>query len=167
MTEAPSASPQPHAVPETIAIRRFQTTVRVSGESTGGAMSVLEHTLPAGYVAMPLHTHSRETEVTHVLEGTLVVQVGDEVIKAGPGAYVVKPAGVRHTFWNESERPVRFLEITTPGGIETFYREVSGVIDARGKPDMTAIKKASLNHGLEFEMASLMDLLDRYGVRLS
>ncbi|HET6764789.1 MAG TPA: cupin domain-containing protein [Longimicrobiaceae bacterium] len=167
MTEAPSSPPPQQATPETIAIRRFHTTVRVSGESTGGAMSVLEHTLPAGFVAMPLHTHSRETEVTHVLEGTLTVQVGDDVVTAGPGTYVVKPAGIRHTFWNESERPVRFLEITTPGGVETFYREVSSVIDARGKPDITAIKKAALSHGMEFEMASLMDLLDRYGVRLS
>ena len=167
MTDAPASALMPAETAEVIAIRSFKTTVRVPAEATGGAMSVLEHTLPGGYVAMPIHTHARETEVTHVLEGTLTVQVGDEVVKAGPGTYVVKPAGVRHTFWNESERPVRFLEITTPGGVETFYREVSAAINARGKPDMGAVLGAARKHGMDFEMGSLMDLLDRYGVRLS
>jgi quercetin dioxygenase-like cupin family protein len=165
-TELPAAPGTP-AEPQTIGIRTFCTTVRVPAASTSGALSVLEHTLPAGYVAMPVHTHARETEVTHVLEGTLTVQVGDAVTRAGPGTYVVKPAGVRHTFWNEGPRTGRFLEIVTPGGIEEFYGEVARAIGARGKPDMRQVMAAADRHGLHFEMGSLMDLLDRYGVQLS
>ncbi|MDB4951109.1 MAG: Cupin 2 conserved barrel domain protein [Gemmatimonadetes bacterium] len=166
-TELLTASGAPAAEPQTVDIRTFRTTVRVPAASTGGALSVLEHTLPAGYVAMPVHTHARETEVTHVLEGTLTVQVGDGVTRAGPGDLVVKPAGVRHAFWNEGLRPVRFLEIVTPGGIEEFYAEVARAIGAKGKPDMGKVMAAAERHGLRFEMGSLMDLLDRYGVRLS
>jgi len=42
------------------------------------------------------------------------VQIGDEVIEAGPGDLVLKPRGVRHAFWNPGDEPARVLEIISP-----------------------------------------------------
>ena len=48
--------------------------VKVSGESTGGAMSVLEEVPPL--VDTPLHVHASEDELFYPLEGEHVFQVG-------------------------------------------------------------------------------------------
>src|SRR5438094_9164113 len=58
----------------------------VDGESTGGAFSLVEHPLPPRALGAPVHTHQNEDEYSYVLEGRIGVQLGDEVLEAGPPA---------------------------------------------------------------------------------
>ena len=51
--------------------------------------------------AIPLHTHPTE-EVFYVTEGSLVMQVGDETVTAGPESVVCIPAGAPHAVRNEA-----------------------------------------------------------------
>jgi quercetin dioxygenase-like cupin family protein len=146
--------------------RGFGVRVIVSSAATGGALSVIEHTLDPGFVPMPLHTHARETETTYVLSGTLTVQVGESVRTFGPGASIVKPAGVRHGFWNLSDYGVRFLELATPGGIEAFYREIAVHIPVASRPNVDEVIATAARYGLDFETETLLDLIERYGVQL-
>lgn len=60
--------------------------------------------------------------MSYVLEGGLTLRVGDETIIAGPGTFVCVPAGKVHTFSNQSDAPVRFLNFNTPGGWERYMR---------------------------------------------
>jgi hypothetical protein len=69
-----------------------------------------------------------------VLEGTLTVQVGDEIREEGPGAFVCIPPGIVHTFSNRSDRPVRFLNVSAPGGMDDYLRELSAAV-GDGPPD--------------------------------
>jgi quercetin dioxygenase-like cupin family protein len=147
-------------------IRSFGIRVRVSAADTDGQLTILEHRLEPGYLALPLHTHARETETTYVLAGTLGVQLGARVLAVGAGETLVKPPGVPHTFWNTSERPVHFLELATPGGIEAYYREVRALIPAAGGVNIDAIHAVSERHGLSFDTLSLLDLIERHRVRL-
>ena len=148
-------------------IRSMGIVLRAGGAETDGSVAVLEHTLPPGLVAMPLHRHRGETETTYVLEGVLTVQVGDEVVQAGPGACVVKPRGVFHTFWNSGERPARFLEVVSPGGLERYYEELTALIPAAGPVDIDRVLALSAGYGIEFDMGSLLDIVSRYEVRLA
>ena len=150
-----------------VSIRNFRGQIRVRGDQTAGAVTVVEHTLPPGYIAMPLHTHQRETETTYVLEGTLWVQVGKRVTKAGAGQSIVKPAGVPHTYWNEGRDPARFLDIVTPGGLEAWYEELSALIPVRGEVEISRVLDVSRRYGLEFDMESLMDIMSRHTVVLA
>ena len=43
----------------------------------------------------------------YVLEGTLRVSLGDEVLELEAGSFVCVPPGTPHTFANKSDRPVR------------------------------------------------------------
>jgi len=63
--------------------------------------------------AAPLHLHRECDEAWIVLEGTLVVQNGDEelTVPAGGAAYVRR--GTPHTFWNPSPEPCRYLLVMT------------------------------------------------------
>jgi len=61
----------------------------------------------------PLHLHHRDDEAWYVLEGSLRVQVGADVVEAGAGAAVFVPRGTAHTFWNPGPARVRYLLVMT------------------------------------------------------
>jgi quercetin dioxygenase-like cupin family protein len=151
----------------TIDIRNLTGTIRVRGEETGSALAVIEHVLPPGYVAMPLHRHSRETETTHVLEGVLTIKLAGRLVRARPGDLVVKPVGVFHTFWNAGTQPARFLELITPAGLERYYEEVHAVVPRAGEVPIERVLELSRGYGLEFDMASLLDIIETHQVKLA
>lgn len=64
----------------------------------------------------PLHKHA-EAEAWYVLEGTLRVQVGEEVHEITAGGAVIVPGEIPHTFWNPRPDPARYLLVM---GAETF-----------------------------------------------
>jgi mannose-6-phosphate isomerase-like protein (cupin superfamily) len=70
-------------------------------------------TSPPRYIA-PLHVHFNDDEAWYVLEGSLRVQVGSEIVEAHAGAAVLVPRGTPHTYWNAGESPLRYLLIMTP-----------------------------------------------------
>lgn len=113
---------------ESIQIGGFGTRVRVPAAMTNGSTTIVEHTLAAGTLGSPLHRHSREDETSYVLEGVLSVQVGDEVLSAGPREIVVKLKGEFHAFWNAGETPLRFLEVISPGGFEAYFAELARIV---------------------------------------
>jgi mannose-6-phosphate isomerase-like protein (cupin superfamily) len=61
----------------------------------------------------PLHLHHNDDEAWYVLEGTLVVRVGDDEVQASSGSSVYVPRGTPHTYWNPGPGPVRYLLIMT------------------------------------------------------
>lgn len=149
-----------------IQIGGFGTVVRVPREWTGGSVSLVEHTLGPSLLGAPPHRHTREDETSYVLEGRLTVQVGEEVRTAGPGEIVVKPRGIFHAFWNAGDRPVRFLEVISPGGFEGYFAELAGIIPAEGPPDLGAIAALGARYGMEFDFSRLPELMERHRVRL-
>jgi quercetin dioxygenase-like cupin family protein len=63
-------------------------------------------------------------------EGELGSQLGDQVVDGRPGDLVYKPRHVPHTFWNNTDRPARLLEIITPYGLAMDFASVP-VLTAR------------------------------------
>jgi quercetin dioxygenase-like cupin family protein len=47
-----------------------------------------------------LHLHRNDDEAWYVLEGTLCLQVGKEVVEAHAGSAVFVARGTAHTYWN-------------------------------------------------------------------
>jgi len=64
--------------------------VRLGGEQTGGAHSLVENLVRRG-TGSPVHVHDREDETFFVLDGELRVLVGDEEHRAVPGTVAVLP----------------------------------------------------------------------------
>jgi len=153
-------------------IRRFHTTVRVRAEASGGAASVLEHTLQPGCVAMPVHRHRGATEVLHVLDGALVLWLDGVELDAPAGTSVVIPAGAAHTFWVSADAPsaARALAVFAPGGMERYFEAVAAHVPPPGAgrgPDMAGVLDASDRHGVEVDMGSLYELIGRHGLALA
>jgi quercetin dioxygenase-like cupin family protein len=158
---------QPDAIPvimtvDHVQIGGFGTTVLANG----GAYALIEHTLGPGLIGAPPHRHSREDELSYVLDGTLTVWRDGLVTEASPGQLVRKPRGEWHTFWNAGATTVRFLEIISPPAFASYFREVAGLIPARGAPDPAALGALAGRYGLELDLAALGPIMERHGVRL-
>ena len=110
----------------------------IEGHETGGAFSVVEHPVEPRTLVVP-HVHEREDEYSDVLEGEIGARIGEQELTVGPGAYVLKPRGIPHTFWNPTDRPARLLEIISPAGFEMFFREWAALLTNPGEPDLTAM----------------------------
>lgn len=150
----------------TISLPGFGTTLRVTSRTSGGSVAVVEHTLAPGLLGAPPHRHDREDETSYVLAGTLTVRLGDEVLTARSGDVVFKPRGQFHTFWNNGADPVRFLEVISPGGFESYFAELAALIPAGGAPDLGALAALAARYGMTFDFAAMPALLASYGVRL-
>jgi quercetin dioxygenase-like cupin family protein len=96
-------------------------TLKVAtGDLALESLSVVEGVIAAGQYIGP-HTHSREDEVTVVLDGQIVALLDDTVLEVSAGSMLVKPAGVMHAFGNRGPGPARVYELHAPGGLEEFY----------------------------------------------
>lgn len=91
---------------------------------------------------------------------------GDRQDTAAVGGMIVKPRGVFHTFWNPGTPPVRFLEIIAPGGFVQYFRELAPLLQREGPPDLAAVAALGGRYVVEFDFASVPQLLARQGLRL-
>lgn len=148
----------------TVRIGGFSARSVVSAEQTDGAFALIEHELAPRQLGSPMHTHAREHEISHVTAGRLGVQIGDEVLEAGPGDTVRKPRGIPHAFWNPGEETVRFLELITPPGFEHYFADIAPLFEDPGRPDFEALTAACARYGLDMDFASMERLIAEHGL---
>ena len=114
---------------------------KVTSASTNGAYTVLELSLPAGAGA-PLHSHQREDEVFYILEGSCEILINGASYLAETGAVVVLPKNTAHAFRNTGDKPNRILITATPGGLDSYFEELSQI---QADDPAAADKVASIN----------------------
>jgi quercetin dioxygenase-like cupin family protein len=98
--------------------------IRISGSEGQDSISVLEHHVHGGD-SPPLHVHRTEDELFQILEGEFRVRVRDQEQRVGPGAILLAPKGVPHTYRAESAKGGRFLTVTARGDFENFVRALA------------------------------------------
>lgn len=96
-------------------------TLKATGEHTRGAYALLEQVCAGA--PPPRHVHEDEEEAFYVLEGSLDIHIGDEVIAAEAGSFCLVPRGTVHTFRSTGPRPARMLVVLSPPGFERFFVE--------------------------------------------
>jgi quercetin dioxygenase-like cupin family protein len=129
----------------------FPNTIRLSGEETGGAFTVIEMRVPPGFSGPP-HVHRNEHQTDHVVEGELVFTVGEETIVADAGTIVHCPKDVPHSFSNESDTEALVYDWLHPAGFDEFMsRAAPQVTDPSDPP--------------ELDMDRAMELAPEYGIR--
>jgi len=131
-------------------------TFLATGEDTHGQFALIEAVARRGNVPPP-HIHHREDEIFYVLEGEIVVSVGDRTIKGTPGTMVFLPRDVAHSFTIESEQS-RMLILLTPAGLERWFKEFSVPAQAMSLPpadepaygEVQRMLEAAPRFGIEF-----------------
>jgi mannose-6-phosphate isomerase-like protein (cupin superfamily) len=124
--------------------------IKATGADTGGTFFLCETTVEPGFPGPPLHRHQQLVDMFYVLEGTLTVHLDDGSREAGPGTFICVRPGTAHTFSNESDAPVRFLNFNTPAGWENYMRELATAMGDSG-----------------FDPAKVADIAARYDIQLA
>lgn len=115
--------------------------------------TVIELTVPPGG-SPPRHIHDSLDDSFLLLDGEVVVRCGDETLVARPGAYVVLPHGVEHTFRVTSRDPARLLLVHGDDSFLRFIEELGTPTDELRLPppgdadvDVDTLAHASAEHG--------------------
>lgn len=125
-------------------------TFKVTAEESAGTLTFLEYDARPHSPGVKPHTHDGHEELFYVLEGTLRMRLGDDVIDAEPGACVFVPRDVVHAFWNATDQPVKFVGTWTPAGFENLFRERQGIVAERGALSDEENAQLASKHGVNF-----------------
>ncbi len=120
--------------------------VLVEGRDSGDTFEMFEVTGDAGS-GPPPHAHPW-IETYLVLEGNVLVEIGDEQTIAEPGTSAIVPAGTVHRFEIATET-ARFIVATTGAGASRFFRDMSA--NAPGAPtpeNLPGIVEVAKRNGL-------------------
>ena len=122
--------------------------IKAGAADTGGAMTAMEGVLAPWASGPPLHVHNREDECMYVVEGQLLVQIGEELHTLGAGSFAWLPRGTPHTFANAGPSPVRMFGVIVPGGIEEFFAAQSAYLASMpGPPDLAELARLAAGRG--------------------
>ncbi|GIH28650.1 cupin [Acrocarpospora phusangensis] len=138
---------------ESVAIGGFGAVFKLHSRDNDGRVAILEHPFAVGTITAP-HLHTREDEHSVVLEGQIGFRSDNDEIVLGPGGYITKPRGRMHAMWNAGTTPGRIVEIITPGGFESYFRELSELFAAVEPPAGMSLH----------ETAEFTELAERYGL---
>ncbi len=139
----------------------FTATTRLSPAQTG-SISIVEHVFSVGALVPP-HRHTREDEISYVVEGEIGFRSDGRELSLGAGGYIVKPRGELHSMWNAGSVPARMIEIISPAGFEEYFAELAAAGAAKGgRPDPSISGPIAERYGLSFDMTEVPDLVARH-----
>lgn len=156
-----------------VALPGFGAVFKMSGLDNAGLVAIVEHPFEVGSITAA-HRHTREDEHSFVLAGKIGFRSDDTEVVLGPGGYITKPRGEMHTMWNAGKEPGRVVEIITPGGFETYFRELGQLLavhvgdppdgpELHELPDFIALAD---KYGLTYGRPDWMDdIIDRYRLK--
>lgn len=137
---------------ETITIGALRIRFLLTGDDSGGSVSVFEVLVPAGQkLAAPAHKNDAYEEVLYGVKGVLTWTVDGTPIAVGPGEALCIPRGAVHRFDNLSGEDVKQLAVITPAVMgPAYFREAAEVIAAAGggPPDRAKMMGVFQRHGM-------------------
>lgn len=122
---------------ETLVAPSIELRLLLDSTATGGALSAHRVRLGNGAEGAKPHRHTRSSEMFYVLDGTVDLLVGEDVLTATTGDLVVVPPGSPHAFAASTGQDGELLVVITPG-IDRFdfFRSVHGVLTGVTSPSM-------------------------------
>jgi uncharacterized cupin superfamily protein len=113
-------------------------TIKASDAETGGLCSVWEGEVPPGAVGAGPHYHHGIDEFFYVLEGELMIRIGNEHHTAPRGTFAFVPRETIHGFHNASSEAARVLVMHHPAGFERFFDEMGELVARQGTKEERA-----------------------------
>lgn len=126
-----------------------EVTVLLSGGQTGGTFTMVQVVTPPGG-GPPPHWHENEDEWFLVQEGRIELWKDGIWTEVPAGTAIFLPRGVKHTYRNCGDAPLRIIVHAAPAGFEVFFERMAGACAAPGGPDMQRIGEIAAEHGIFF-----------------
>jgi len=103
----------------------MRAVFKADGPETADRYSISEWWLEPGSEGPGEHRHEANDDIFYVLSGTATFVLDGAIVTAGPGSFVRVPPNVLHDYRNDSDEPVRLLNVYVPGG---FEQEMPGIV---------------------------------------
>jgi mannose-6-phosphate isomerase-like protein (cupin superfamily) len=131
----------------TVSARGSRMVFKAVSDTTAGAFSLMERTLPVSNRRPQPHTH-QGPEGFYVLEGQIEFVVGEQRRVGGPGFWALVPGGVAHTFGNAGPTPARLLIIHAPAA-EAYFVALQELWSKTDPPTPEEERALLRRYGLE------------------
>ena len=100
-----------------------------STQDTGGELLETVNWVGPRTGGPPVHVHDRAEESYEVIEGALEVFIDGRWLTLHPGQKATVPPGTLHTLKNDSDHPVKLINVHRPAlRFETMFRELNALI---------------------------------------
>lgn len=134
--------------------------IKARSRDMGGDYSVMEGVIRPHTLLAP-HSHKFEDQLVFVITGTLEFEVGgaDGLHFSAPaGSYVQKPRGIVHGFWNTTDTPSRYIELSGRSGFEGF-------VDSTSRGNLYATMHADHDWGMVFSFEDTLRLMKEHKLK--
>ncbi len=119
------------------------------------------------------HFHKELDEEMFVLEGTATVIVAGKIEEIQADGWHMRPRGIEHTFWNGTDKNLRFIDMYFNQNSEDFLEEVfhkiiPGMIQNKLTPADPGIAKQFADLDKKFGITTFSEkrqaIIDKYGL---
>ena len=107
-------------------------TVKASEAETGGLCTVWEGLVGPGTAGAGPHYHRERDEFFYVLDGEVVLRIGEERHIARAGTFAFVPRETIHGFHNASSESATLLVMHHPAGFERYFEEMQQLAGRHG-----------------------------------
>jgi quercetin dioxygenase-like cupin family protein len=137
---------------EQIGLGEISVRFLLTGDDTGGKLSMFEVDVPAGErLRAPTHMNDEYEETIYGIEGVMTWTIDGTPIEVGPGEAVCIPHGATHRFDNFGGTDAKMLVVTTPAIMgPAYFHDMVDVLSAAagGPPDMSRVFAVFKQHGM-------------------
>jgi mannose-6-phosphate isomerase-like protein (cupin superfamily) len=150
-----------------------RTIIRSS--QTNKQFSCVEMAIAPKHIGPPPHLHQNLDEIMFVLEGTATVMVNGKIEEVQAGGWHLRPRQLEHTYWNATDKPLRFIDMFFNQNFEDFLEELyinifPNMIKNKLTPEDPAIAKRLNKLDKEYGITTFAEkrkgLAEKYGLVL-
>lgn len=151
---------------------QIRTWVRTG--MTNGLFSNVECAVAPKTMGPPPHYHKELDELMYVAEGTASILIGDEIVEVQAGGWHLRPRLITHTFWNASDKPLRFYDMYFNQPFEEYLEQIfHQLTPENGYPEGSEQKNRAIGalnekFGLVFPddaFAKMQDIKQQFGLK--
>ena len=135
----------------------MEIRVWMRSSMTNGMFSSVECAVAPKLMGPPPHLHKELDEIMYVLNGTASVLIGEEVVEINAGGWHLRPRKIKHTFWNASAEPLRFIDMYFNQPFEEYLEQIFHELTTEN----------GYTDGSDKKNQALTDLNDKFGLVFS
>jgi mannose-6-phosphate isomerase-like protein (cupin superfamily) len=137
--------------------------IKAGSSATGGHYGLIESRPSAGS-SPPLHIHHGVDEAVWVVQGQIRFRCGERDFTVGPGAFVLLPRDIAHTFLVLGDEDAVLIGVLSPGGSERYFADIGQPTDEPaappGSPDPERVRRADAQWNTESVVGPPLTLHD-------
>ena len=146
----------------------------IHSSKTGKQLSNVEVAVAPKQMGPSPHMHKGLDELMYVLEGTATVMIGKEIYNVEAGGWNFRPHGIVHSFWNASDKPLRFIDSFFNQNFEDYLEDLfHKIIPDMVKADLTPaspeiakrITALDKKFGVTWFHNQRQAIVDKYGLK--